>query len=249
MGRKVLIVVVLASIPLVALGARLRLFQVRTSTGHIFDVMVESNMGLSNGLSDAYDGCYMLRVSNNEVRTPSATILFAGRGVRSPRIDVGDFQVTRKVYIPETGDWARYYDLIINNSRRVQTAEVEIYGNLGSDGGTKLMGTSDNDSTIETTDTWFATDDYADGSGDPSLAHVFRRVKGRLRPEQVTLERDNISIRFELRLPPRGKKALVIYAVQTNTSAKAQQIAEDLVKFGTDARAGLDPYDIRLIAN
>lgn len=249
MWRKALIVLVLASLPLAAWGARLRLFQVRTDGNFLFDVMVESNMGMSNGFSDAYDGCYMLKVSGTEVRSPSAAIIFSGRGIQSPRTEVGDFQVSRQVYVPAEGDWARYYDLIINNTRRVQTAEIEIYGNLGSDNSTQLMGTSDGDSSIETSDTWFATDDFADGGGDPSLAHVFRRTRGKLRPTKVTLERDSISISYRVKIPPRGKKAIVLFAVQTKSSTEARNLAAELVKFGTKAKARLDPQDIRLIAN
>jgi hypothetical protein len=81
------------------------------------------------------------------------------------------------------------------------------------------------------------------------LAHVFRRAKGGMPPSEVTLDRDNISMHFKIRLPPRGKKALVTFAVQTKNSTEARQIAQDLVKFGTNAKVGLAPEDIRLIAN
>jgi hypothetical protein len=250
-SRKTLaIITVVVLLPALAFGARLRLFELRTGNGFLFDVMVESSMGMSNGLIDAYDGCYMLRVSKAEFRATSFTVLFGGRGVQSPRHDVtSDIQVSRQVYVPRAGDWARYYDLIINDSKRPQTIDVELYGNLGSDSSTKLVGTSDNDMVIEPSDHWLATDDHSDGSGDPSLAHVYRRAQGKLLPVAVTLERDNISVQYKIKLPPRGQAALVFFAVQTKTGAEATNLARELTKFGPAAKAHLSAPDIRLIRN
>jgi hypothetical protein len=249
MSRNLWIIVVLTCLPLAAWGARLRLFEVETEGHFLFDVMVESNMAMSNGLNDAYDGCYMLRVGGTEARWESASIILGGRGIQTPRIDVGTFKVSRQVFVPTKGDWARIYDLIVNTTTKAQTAEVEIFGNLGSDNSTQLTGTSDGDMSLEASDTWFATDDYSDGSGDPSLAHVFRRAAGKLRPTTVTLEQDNISVRYQIKLPPRGRKAIVFFAVQTKTGTEARALAESLTKFGTDARTNLDAQDIGLIAN
>lgn len=248
--KTLLIVIALVLLPALAFGARMRLFEVRTGNNFLFDVMVESSMGMSNGLSDAYDGCYMMRVSGAEVRTPSVTILFGGRGVQSPRQQAGSaIKVSRQVFVPQTGDWARYYDLLVNDSKRMQSLDVEIYGNLGSDSSTKLVGTSDNDMVIEASDRWFATDDFSDGGGDPSLAHVFRRARGKLAPDSVTLERDNISIHYKLKLRPRARAALLFYAVQTKTGAEATSLASELTKFGPAAKRHLSAADIRLIRN
>ena len=246
---KALILLLLVVAPAVALGARMRLFEVRTVNNLLFDVMIESSMGMSNGLRDAYDGCYMLRVDGSEVRVPSATIIYAGRGVQSPRANVNDLTVSRKVYMPSDGDWARYYDLIINSSRRRRTVEVEIYGNLGSDSATKITGTSDGDMQIEVSDTWFATDDFADGDGDPSLAHVFRRTKGRSRPDSVRLERDNISVSYQVKLAPRARAAFLFFAVQTKNSAEATKVARRVAGFGKKAREHLSAAEIRAIRN
>jgi hypothetical protein len=244
-----LLVTLLLSAPLIAFGARMRLFEARTANGFIFDVMAESSLGMSNGFRDAYDGCYMLRVNGAEVRAPGVTILYGGRGVQMPRQDVGGITVSRQVYIPSEGDWARYYDLVINSSKKVQTVQVEIYGNLGSDSSTKIVGTSDQDSLIENSDTWFSTDDSSDGGGDPTLAHVFRRARGKLRPQSVSLNRDSISIHYQLKLAPRARAALVFFAVQAKNGTDAMRTAQELVVFGTKAKARLSAQDIRYIRN
>jgi len=249
MLRKGLIVVALVLVPAVAIGARLQFFEVRTSGNFLFDIMVDSTLGMSNGLRDAYDGCYTLRVSGIEVRPRSAAILWGGRGVISPRFQAGQVKVSRQVYVPEVGDWARYYDLFVNETKTAQTVDVEIFGNLGSDSSTKILSSSDGDTDLETSDSWFSTDDYADGSGDPSLAHVYRRARGKLRPEAVSLQHDDISIRFRLKIRPRKSAAIVFFAVQTKNAADANALAAELTKFGPDARARLAKADIRLIAN
>jgi hypothetical protein len=248
-SRRALIAFVIVAAPVLAFGARMRLFEVRTVNGFVFDAMVESNMGLSNGLTDAYDGCYMLRVSKGEVRIPSVAILFGGKGIQSPRSAHGDLSVSRQLYVDTDEDWARYYDLVINTSKSVQTAEVEIFGNLGSDSSTKLVDTSDGDALIETSDTWIATDDYADGAGDPSLAHVFRREASKLQPTAVTLQLDDFSVRYEVKLAPGARAAFVLFAVQTKSGAEAVRIARELTKFGPSAKRHLAAADIAAIRN
>ncbi len=232
-----------------ASGAGLDRFDVRTSGGFLFDVMVDSSFGMLNGLSDAYDGCYMLRVAGAEVQPRSGAILFGGRGVGSPLVAAGPVEVSRQVFVPEQGDWARYFDLVVNRSKTAQTVDVELYGNLGSDSSTKIVSTSDGDQLFETTDRWLATDDHGDGSGDPSLAHVFRRTRGKLAPSAVALEMDDLSVRFRLELRPGRSAAIVLFAVQTRDEAEASRLAAELADFGPAARARLDRADIALIAN
>jgi hypothetical protein len=245
-----LVAAALALVPAAALANRMSLFELRTQGLMVFDVLVESNMSLSNGLIDAYDGCYALRVAGTEVLTPSVTFLFAGRGVQSPRIDVGgETKVSRQVYVPADADWARYYDLIVNTSKSARTVTVELYGNLGSDSSTKVTATSDDDLQVEASDAWLATDDFADGDGDPALAHVYRRQGSKLSPTRVTLDMDNLSIQWELKLPPQGRAALLFFAVQTKNGAEAVRLARDLTKLEAGAKAHLSPEDLRLVRN
>jgi len=249
MARKALVALALAALAALAAGARLDIFEVRTSGGYLFDVMAESSMGISDGLSDAYDGCYMLRVGGAEVQQASAAIIGRGRGLQGPRVPASGIKVSRQIYVPEKGDWARYYDVFVNDSKAAQTVDVELFGNLGSDSSTKIVTTSDGDGLAEVADTWIATDDYADGSGDPSLAHVFRRDRGKMRPESVTITDDNLSIRYRLKLGPQKSAAVLFFAVQTTNSGEAARLAKELAAFGAPAREGLGAEAIRIIAN
>ena len=244
-----LVIFVLIALPTVALGVPLNRFVVRSQNGFLFDPQADSSMALINGLNDAYDMCYRLRVDGVEFRTPSVTVLFAGKGLGSPRTTVGSIDVSREIYVHEAGDWARYYDLVVNRSNKAQTVDVEIFGNLGSDSSTKLVSTSDGDSTLENSDTWFVTDDYVDGGGDPSLAHVFRRSKGRNRPRTATLQRDDISVRYQVKLRPRAGAAIVFFAVQTKNTTEAARIARELAAFGPVAKTNLSAAQIKRIIN
>lgn len=229
-------------------GGPLGNIDIRTSGGFLFDVMADS-FAMLDGTRDAYDRCYMLRVDGAEVRLPSATVLFGGRGVLSPRTQVSGVTVSRQVFVPEQGDWARYYDLFINDTKTTRTVGVEIYGNLGSDSSTKIVTTSSGDAILETTDGWAVTDDHTDGGGDPALGHVFRRARGKLRPEAVSLVHDDISFRYRLELRPRKSAAIVFFAVQANTGDEAAELSRQLSAFGVAAKARLSAADIGLIAN
>lgn len=249
MLRKALLALSVGALATICAGARLDMFNIRTSGGFLFDIALESNMSVSDGGNDSYDGCYMLRVGGTEVQQGSAAIIHRGRGAQGPRVPVGGVKVSRQVYVPEKGDWARYYDVVVNDSKTAQTVDVELFGNLGSDSSTKIVATSDGDGLFEATDAWLATDDYADGSGDPSLAHVFRRDHGKARPESVTLTDDNLSIRYRLKLGPQKSAAIVFFAIQTTNGSDAAKLAKELSAFGAAAREGLSAEEIRIIAN
>lgn len=100
-------------------------------------------------------------------------------------------EVSRKVFVPTTEDWARYLEILHNPTTSPITAKVWVGGDLGSDSDTVILATSDGDTTFETTDRWLATDDNCDGCGDPSLAHVFDG-DGRESIDYADIDEDNL---------------------------------------------------------
>lgn len=209
--------------------------------GFLFDVMETSGGELSNGTSDAYDGCYRLDVNGTTYR-PGGGSEIEERAVRMPPMAIGPLQVRRTVTVPnEPGrDYAQYIDEIENTSDSNVTVTVRYHGNLGSDNGTHLWATSSGDLTLTADDQWFGTDD-TDGSGDPSLAHLFWSDSGGVSPDQMTLSGDSFDVRFSVDLGPMQRVAFVIFAFQGPDQETVRQQVEALAANAAAAMADLPP--------
>jgi hypothetical protein len=197
---------------------------------------------LSDGTSDAYDGCYYLDVAGMRyaAATPGTTSL-GGRQVELPPTRIGTLDVSRLIYVPEANGWARYVDVVSNPGATDVMTTVEISGNLGSDGSTVLVATSSGDASFTPLDRWFTTDD-TDASGDPSLGHVVQGTSPLVAPRTASLSGDNLEWIFDVTVPASGRIAIVTFAIQASNRAAARTEAERLVEMPEDAFIGLDAY-------
>jgi len=211
----------------------------------LFDIQDRSGGELSNGSIDAYDGCYYLEVAGTRFTSTGFTASADGRTITLAEATIGTLRVQRIIYVPLTGgSWARYLDVITNPGATEVAARVRIYGNLGSDSGTRLIATSSGDVAVGTDDAWFSTDD-TDGSGDPSLAHVFQGgpTSGSLvTAASASLTGDNIEYVYNVTVPAGGRVAILSFALQYGTQAAVQAEATRLLDLPDDAIIGLDEY-------
>ena len=112
--------------------------------GFKYDLQTEGYLGdggTTNGrLSDAYDGMY--RQSTNNLQFPPVAVAEReddGRElVLGPRPN-GRLLVTRKVFVPSAGGFARYLEVVTNLTASPSDVDVVISGNLGSDSLTLLQ--------------------------------------------------------------------------------------------------------------
>ena len=163
------------------------------ANGLLFDI--QENYGvLANGTIDAYDWMYYLSVNGTYYNPPSGTYTteLGGRQVVLPVVNISGLNVQRKIFVPSTENWARYLEIIHNPTGSPITANVRVYGDLGSDSATYLIKTSSADYSppllitnlglvLDPNNFWAVTDDLVDGgtSYDPSLAHVWDGPKGK----------------------------------------------------------------------
>lgn len=212
--------------------------------GFLFDIQDGSggNGALSDGTSDAYDGCYNLSVGGSGYSSPgSSTSSLAGRQIELPEANVGALRVKRLVYVPSVGGWARYVDVISNPGAAVANTTVRIDGNLGSDGSTVLVTSSSGDSSFTPLDRWFTTDD-SDATGDPSLGHVVFGTGALVTPREAAAPTGEMNWTFDVAVPPGGRVAIMTFAIQAANRAAARAEAERLVELPDDAILGLDEY-------
>jgi hypothetical protein len=198
---------------------------------------------MSDGTSDAYDGCYTLRVAGTAYQpVGTATTTMAGRQIEYPTQALSGLTVQRIVYVPAADhNYARYLEIFSNPSGAPITVTITVDGNLGSDGGTIITGSSSGDSAFSTADQWLTTDDF-DGGGDPSLAHVVQGSGPAVPTSASSISFDNIAYSWSLTVPAGGRAAIMHFAVQERTAALAQTEARRLLEVPDDVLVGIDTY-------
>src|SRR6185312_4164292 len=159
-----------------------------------FDIQTDGT--LTDGTQDAYDGGLHLSLfsGGTQLQFTGSTIGFTqenGRQVVIQQLGLANLDVTRKIFVPDTGYFARYMESLTNPGTAPVTVDAQIFSNLGSDSGTRIIATSSGDKVFGTDDFWLVTDDD-DGSfpfpnSDPTLAHIFGGPNARLGVSAVNL--------------------------------------------------------------
>jgi hypothetical protein len=182
--------------------------------GFRYDVETEGYLsdGGTNGgqFNDAYDGMY--RRSTNNIIFPQVSV--AEQEVTDREIVLGPrpngrLLVTRKVFVPAAGGFARYLEMVTNTSATATEVTVTINGNLGSDGSTLLQV-----SPAATNNTYAVTLENRSGSRDPSLAHVFAGTGAIAAAATASIFGDNVSYSWQASVPAGGTVIFMHFAVQ-----------------------------------
>lgn len=137
----------------------------RTSGGYEFPILFESTGGLLDvGFPDNFENAYELSVDGTkydlfeEGIEADPLLLFEARLVVMPPQIIGDFQVTREIYVPEEGgNWARWKDTFRNLATAPRDVDVQMGGQFACCGA--IVDSSDGDAGFQETDFWFTVDD------------------------------------------------------------------------------------------
>lgn len=201
-----------------------------TEGGYEFDIQDTYNGDLSDGTSDAYDGCYDLYVNGTNYTAGGVAGVQDGRYVTMATVTIDtNFEVTRYAYVPETGgDYIRYYDLIENTGGSSETLVVRYTCNFGSDSSTVVWGTSSGDTTVDVDDSWFGTDD-SDATGDPSLAHAYFGDGAIYTPDIQSIGSGDSETSFTLTIGPGEQVGFMVFGFQGPNQAEVRSQVEDLV--------------------
>ena len=135
----------------------------------------------------------------------------------------GSVEISRKFYAPYEGYWGRYIDTIRNPTGSDINVNITLYGDCGPGGSTVIWADEPK---------WLGTDD-SDGTGCPSLAHVYGTgytwISGL----------DRLLMDHWATVPAGGNISFVTFAVKTPNRALARLIAENMVN---DFESGTSIY-------
>jgi len=213
------------------------------ANGLLFDIY-EYNGVLNNGTYDAYDWMYYLSVNGNYYSSSGTyTTELGGRQVVLPVVNLSGLNVQRKMFVPATENWARYLEIIHNPTGSPITANVRVYGNLGSDCSSYLIKASSVDYSppllipsggeivLDPKNFWVATDDTSDGGSDPSLAHVWDGSKGKDHIDYLRVNNcDNLEYFWNnITIAPGQTVVIMHFAVQETNRANSISGAQGLI--------------------
>ncbi len=193
---------------------------------------IQSDGSISDGTNDAYDGGLYL---SGFPQFQNAQTEDAGREVVIGTATINGLEVQRKIFVPEDQSWARYLEVFTNPTDATISYDVVLDTDLGSNGDTQIIETSNGDQSFNTNDTWIVTDDFSDGGEDPTMLHVVAGVNGEIRPSDAYLSYDYIQIRYNLTLQTGETRSIMHFAVQSPDRQTALDKADALAKLQLDA--------------
>ncbi|MCX6042574.1 MAG: pre-peptidase C-terminal domain-containing protein, partial [Caldilinea sp.] len=224
------------------------------ATGYRWDIQGSGYIG--DGVSDAYDG------GMQHTGFPNFYNVLTEENAREVVLNAptaaNGIEVSRKIYVPQAQSFARFLEIVTNNSANTINYTVPIYTNLGSDGYEPFVMTSSGDASVTTSDNWVITDDTATGgssgtaaspSSDPVVTHVVAGQGGRIRPSTFVKNSGEVSYSYGLTLAPGETKIIMHFAAMAGNQANALALAPQLTRLELDALAGMSANERRAVVN
>jgi ELWxxDGT repeat protein len=217
--------------------------------GFLWDIT--SSGAIQNGTSDAFD--LGLRLAGNLTFPFSGLQRLTEDGGREIVIGTavfGDVQIIRKIYVPADQSYARFLEVVTNNGSASLTQRVPVFTDLGSDGGTVVVGTSSGDQLFSTADRWIVTDDV-ENAGDPVVTHVIAGAGAAVAPADVSVSTagGTLSYAYDLNLAPGETQVLMHFAAQNTARSTATAQAPLLEGLPSHALRGMSTAEIQAVVN
>ena len=235
--------------------------------GFLWDIRDTGYGDVDNGTSDAYDRWPRLCVTTRltiaasdecmatevyDAAGAASTTGLAGREIVTAPVTIAGLSVSRRIYVPDTaGDgWARYLEVLTNPGAtpitvRVRVGSVHNVDNpdLGSDGSTTIIATSDATGTLGPGLYWFTSDD-TDASGDPSLGHM---MDGAGRADVTSIVQDAFALGADgifweygdITVPAGGTAMVMYFLTQQANQADAATVTTGLATASASTLVGI----------
>jgi hypothetical protein len=207
----------------------------------------------------AFMGGASLEVNGQAFAGDSTAIADAGKrqAAISQPATIGGLEVTRKVYVPKGGYFARYVEIFSNPTASPITVQAKVGTGYQTAG---LIDSSTKGSVVSGADRWVVLDDAQDGDPlvtpqQPSTAHVFGQSGAPGVPDLVQLAAATGEARqfvlgwTSLTVPAGGRVALMHFVVQQVNRKGAQAAAQRLSQLPPEALAALSSDDRAAIVN
>ena len=212
---------------------------------------------VSTGQDDAFDQGMTLWVNNDIYVAPPGPTVTPSLVATDP-VPMSGLNVSVEYYALTSSPTLRMQGIFQNPGTSPVTVTVTLATNLGSDGGTTIVGTSSGDTTFTAADRWIVTDDTSDDTfSDPTVTH-FLSGAGALQPSSVsnTVFNDSgtqgVLANYQLTVPGLTTRRLLFFAQLSSTKAigltNAQEF-DDSLDSGSEALTGIGETEQDQIVN
>lgn len=193
-------------------------------------------------LTDAFDGYGGLVVNATPYNENGASALECGdRQIVFNTQEIGTLEVSRKVFVPTDGNFARWTNVVKNVGAATETVVLMLDNNMGSDTHTVLMASSSGDTLVDLTDSWAVSmqgvslpAEPGTSSPDPRLGHVWQNAEGRVHADSIVFTDgdDNPQWQFTFDVAPGETAVFLSFVTGAPTWAAAQAAAEQIAGLG-----------------
>jgi PKD repeat protein len=183
---------------------------------------VSEHGSLRHGTQQAYADMYRLRVNQVSYQGQISSLSPDGREIRTSDylMPNSPLRIQRRIYVPKYGQFARYSELIYNDSDQAQTVSVEIFGELGAN----------HPQILRQTGQFLVTQNHSQA---PVLMHYHSQVN---HPLQASVELQGNQLRWHYRdisIPPRSQRRVVYFVAQLPRLSAADEFAAQLLESPT----------------
>ena len=239
----------------------------------VFDLQPDASIGL--GYSSVFAGDFASNgrgllldivaagTTTRFAGASTASVEESGQEISSTQNDINGLEVTRKVFVPRTGYFARYLERLSNPTTQPITVDVRILSNLRPYlGSPRIISTSSGDAVVDvagsTPDRWVVIDDGADddpflSGGVPAVAFAFDGPGGQTRVGSATFSAPSYGALTygwnSVTVPAGGTVSLMHFVVQQWSDGAAQASAQRLVQLPPEALAGLSAQELASLQN
>ncbi|MBU4327254.1 MAG: hypothetical protein KKB91_05855 [Proteobacteria bacterium] len=221
-------------------------------------------------LSDAFDGYNTLCVSLTGATGPCTTgdpdytiynqngpatfdVNCDSRQLNFAAQTIGSLQVSRKMFVPSNDTFARWLNIFTNTGSTSQTLTAVTANNLGSDSNTRIVSSSDGNTTASITDTWVSTfQNYSTTtSPDPRLGHVLQGPGASVGLANIyfTDGVDSPYWAYTFTLKPGETKIIMNFATGQPSKAAANAKAAELVGLPVNTLQCMTPVEKTQVVN
>ncbi len=233
----------------------------RDGNDFLFDIQQNGAIGsgwrarIAPGFA-VYQGGAQLEINGLPFTGDTSAALDSGRRQFSitQAAPLAGLNVTRKVFVPRGGYFARYLEVLDNPGAAPLTVAVKLRSKYTA-GNAKPVETSSGTAAPQASDSWVIVDDNTDAdpfisASAPATALVAGGAAVRLPHDQLAASQDALELGWSaVTVPAQGRVVLMHFAVQQVSRAGARAAAQRLLQLPPEAVAGLSADDLAAVAN
>ncbi len=171
---------------------------------------------------------------------------------QSQSFPAANLQITRKVFVPNNGEFLRWLNIVTNTGPAPQTVSIALRGLLGSSSNTRVTATSTGDSGLTSNVQWFTTAQQTPKgtfSTQPKLGFVVQGAGASPLPTVAIGSQGQSIFTYSPLIQPGASAILLTYVTVQGSTKDAKSTVQNLVTLPAKGIFCLSQAELREIVN